>query len=121
LEKYSGETQEKNLELGNRMGIREEDTLLQDGNNGIVDGTLVTELEEEARTLSLGFGDTAIAASAASSLERNDENGTSVGEQDFGKWEPPTSRQGMYDPKLEKEACGVGFIVSIEGVPSHKV
>lgn len=32
---------------------------------------------------------------------------------------PPA--QGLYDPSLEKEACGVGFIVSIDGIPSHKV
>ena len=27
--------------------------------------------------------------------------------------------QGLYDPKLEKDACGVGFIVNIDGHPSH--
>lgn len=35
-------------------------------------------------------------------------------------WEGP-QKQGLYDPALEKDACGVGFIVSIEGRPSHKV
>ncbi|ELT96170.1 hypothetical protein CAPTEDRAFT_177943 [Capitella teleta] len=29
--------------------------------------------------------------------------------------------QGLYDPSYEKDACGVGFVVSIDGVPSHKV
>ena len=29
--------------------------------------------------------------------------------------------QGLYDPLYEKDACGVGFVVSIDGVPSHKV
>jgi len=28
---------------------------------------------------------------------------------------------GLYDPQLEKDACGVGFIVSIDGISSHKV
>jgi glutamate synthase (NADH) len=28
---------------------------------------------------------------------------------------------GLYDPILEKDACGVGFVVSIEGVSSNKV
>ena len=28
---------------------------------------------------------------------------------------------GLYDPAYERDSCGVGFIVSIEGVPSHKV
>jgi len=28
---------------------------------------------------------------------------------------------GLYDPSFEKDACGVGFIVNIEGLPSNKV
>lgn len=32
---------------------------------------------------------------------------------------PPA--RGLYDPRQERESCGVGFIVSIEGVPSHKI
>ena len=28
---------------------------------------------------------------------------------------------GLYDPKYEKDACGVGFIVNIEGKTSNKV
>lgn len=28
---------------------------------------------------------------------------------------------GLYDPRLEREACGVGFVVSIDGVRSNKV
>jgi len=39
---------------------------------------------------------------------------------DLWGWEYP-EKDGLYDPALEKDACGVGFIVSIEGVPSHKV
>lgn len=35
-------------------------------------------------------------------------------------WSPPP-KQGLYDPALEKDACGVGFIVSIDGTRSHKV
>lgn len=35
-------------------------------------------------------------------------------------WEgPPAS--GLYDPVNEHEACGVGFIVAIDGKRSHKV
>ncbi|GIY36471.1 putative glutamate synthase [Caerostris darwini] len=30
-------------------------------------------------------------------------------------------KQGLYDPKLEKDACGVGFVVNINGVASHKL
>ena len=35
--------------------------------------------------------------------------------------EMPKERIGLYDPAYEKDACGVGFIVSIEGVSSNKV
>ena len=30
-------------------------------------------------------------------------------------------KQGLYDPYYEKDSCGVGFVVSIDGVRSHKV
>lgn len=32
---------------------------------------------------------------------------------------PP--KQGLYDPSFEKDACGVGFVVSIDGIRSSKV
>ena len=35
-------------------------------------------------------------------------------------WEGP-GKQGLYDPQNEHEACGVGFIVAIDGKRSHKV
>lgn len=35
-------------------------------------------------------------------------------------WLPP-SKQGLYDPQFEKEACGVGFIAAIDGRRSHKI
>nr|XP_050862709.1 uncharacterized protein LOC127069596 isoform X1 [Vespula vulgaris] len=35
-------------------------------------------------------------------------------------WSLPP-KQGLYDPTLEKEACGVGFIVAIDGKRSHKI
>jgi glutamate synthase (NADPH/NADH) len=35
-------------------------------------------------------------------------------------WKLPKA-EGLYDPTLEKDACGVGFIVSIDGIRSHKV
>ncbi|KAH6622835.1 hypothetical protein F5144DRAFT_595116 [Chaetomium tenue] len=30
-------------------------------------------------------------------------------------------KQGLYDPSLEKDACGVGFACHIKGKPSHKI
>lgn len=35
-------------------------------------------------------------------------------------WTGP-EQDGLYDPQLEKEACGVGFIVAIDGKRSNKV
>jgi glutamate synthase (ferredoxin) len=33
---------------------------------------------------------------------------------------PPT-RQGLYDPRFEHDACGVGFVVNIKGEKSHEI
>ena len=30
-------------------------------------------------------------------------------------------KQGLYDPEYEKDACGVGYVVSIDGNASNKV
>ena len=32
---------------------------------------------------------------------------------------PP--KQGLYDPELEKDSCGVGFIANVKGIPSHQI
>ena len=32
---------------------------------------------------------------------------------------PP--QQGLYDPALEKDSCGVGFVVNFKGVKSHDI
>ena len=32
---------------------------------------------------------------------------------------PP--RQGLYDPALERDSCGVGMVASLKGEPSHKI
>ncbi|KAK9381292.1 uncharacterized protein V2V93DRAFT_368845 [Kockiozyma suomiensis] len=31
------------------------------------------------------------------------------------------TKQGLYDPEFEKDACGVGFVCNIKGVTSHKI
>jgi len=33
----------------------------------------------------------------------------------------PTGPQGLYDPSQEHDACGVGFVVNIKGIRSHKL
>ena len=34
-------------------------------------------------------------------------------------WRP--SAEGLYDPSLEKDSCGVGFIANIKGKKSHQI
>src|SRR6188472_76203 len=34
-------------------------------------------------------------------------------------WRPPAV--GLYDPSLEKDSCGVGFIANIKGKKSHQI
>lgn len=41
-------------------------------------------------------------------------------DDDSMNWGLPKA-QGLYDPQNEHEACGVGFIVAIDGRRSHKV
>lgn len=31
------------------------------------------------------------------------------------------SKQGLYDPAFEHDACGIGFVVNIKGKPSHQI
>src|SRR6266576_2781777 len=33
----------------------------------------------------------------------------------------PPPKQGLYDPRFEHEACGVGFVVNIKGEKSHSI
>lgn len=40
--------------------------------------------------------------------------------QEAESWSFPP-KQALYDPTLERDACGVGFIVAIDGKKSHKV
>ena len=30
-------------------------------------------------------------------------------------------KQGLYDPELEKDSCGVGFVANIKGKKSHDI
>ena len=34
---------------------------------------------------------------------------------------PLPERQGLYDPRFEHDACGVGFVCNIDGRPSHEI
>src|SRR5262245_66144705 len=37
-----------------------------------------------------------------------------------GRASPPPA-QGLYDPKREHDACGVGFVADLKAQPSHKI
>ena len=39
----------------------------------------------------------------------------------MGKNVPPQKQQGLYDPNREHAACGVGFIVNMNGIRSHSI
>ena len=34
---------------------------------------------------------------------------------------PPPAKQGLYDPRFEHDACGVGLVANIKGVKSHDI
>ncbi|KAJ9214987.1 hypothetical protein DTO166G4_3385 [Paecilomyces variotii] len=42
-------------------------------------------------------------------------------ERGYGWAEALPARQGLYNPELEKDACGVGFTAHIKGKASHKI
>ena len=39
---------------------------------------------------------------------------------DATSWRLPEA-DGLYDPANEHDACGVGFVVNIDGTPSHTI
>jgi glutamate synthase (NADPH) large chain len=39
----------------------------------------------------------------------------------LGAWPSPPPAQGLYDPKHEHDACGVGFVADLKGRPSRKI
>lgn len=49
-----------------------------------------------------------------------EENGKLSEDEKLMDWEAPKA-QGLYDPQNEHDACGVGFIVAIDGRRNHKV
>ena len=32
-----------------------------------------------------------------------------------------SSKQGLYDPRYEHDACGIGFVVNVKGAKSHEI
>ena len=62
-------------------------------------------------------------AAAQGSIER----GTAAHPRDVARLRAPSadpgtpSPQGLYDPALDKDSCGVGFIADIKGRKSHQI
>ncbi len=52
-------------------------------------------------------------------LEQSNQQGQTG--QDLAKPDKEPHQQGLYDPRFEHEACGVGFIANIKGRRSHAV
>ena len=40
---------------------------------------------------------------------------------EFSKLTGLPTAQGLYDPAFERDACGVGYVVSIDGIKSNRV
>ena len=40
---------------------------------------------------------------------------------EFPLWPGVPEQRGLYDPRLDKDSCGVGFIADIKGRKSHKI
>jgi glutamate synthase (NADPH/NADH) large chain len=56
---------------------------------------------------------------APSGSEASDHNSCHVGRTaERGGVRPA---RGLYDPALDKDSCGVGFIADIKGRPSHQI
>ena len=36
-------------------------------------------------------------------------------------WSLPPGKQGLYDPQFEKDSCGVGFVVNVDGTRSNQI
>ena len=47
--------------------------------------------------------------------------GTHLSEQDSPKADQEPHQQGLYDPRFEHDACGVGFVADIKGRRSHAI
>ncbi|RWQ60013.1 hypothetical protein, partial [Mesorhizobium sp.] len=44
-----------------------------------------------------------------------------TGPTNIGRTHTGFAAQGLYDPRNEHDACGVGFIVNMKGVKSHQI
>lgn len=91
----------------------------------VADAAVVVDYDE-ANHLVRAVDDKVSAATAAANdgerdvLESCDAIGSNVSEEKQEQWGLP-QKQGLYDPDNEHDACGVGFIVAIDGKRSHKV
>src|SRR5246127_3886347 len=55
---------------------------------------------------------------SATAISKPDDASSTEPRREFS-WRPPA--EGLYDPSLEKDSCGVGFIANIKGAKSHQI
>ena len=55
---------------------------------------------------------------SATAISKPDDAHSPEPQREFS-WRPPA--EGLYDPSLEKDSCGVGFIANIKGKKSHQI
>lgn len=61
-----------------------------------------------------------IAAEELAEMSSSNHEQSFPWEKGLGEYGCPQA-QGLYDPNYERDACGVGYVVSIDGISSHKV
>jgi glutamate synthase (NADPH/NADH) large chain len=44
-----------------------------------------------------------------------------MGDREMTDYHSFPEKHGLYNPELEKDSCGVGFIANIKGIPSHQI
>src|SRR5262249_32660026 len=109
------------------LAVRTAAPTLGEGGEGVPDGRRPPERRRKAmgaitfhRTVSRAQLGSAAAGHDACRGERMTERGNIHSPEDRADRGVPAP-QGLYDPALDKDSCGVGFIADIKGRQSHKI
>ncbi|KAI8846077.1 putative glutamate synthase Glt1 [Chytridium lagenaria] len=68
-----------------------------------------------------GAHDDAMPSSSSSATNNNHQEQEQYAEENVSWADALPQAVGLYNPELEKDACGVGFICHIKGSPSHEI
>src|SRR6185295_11576658 len=69
--------------------------------------------DENGRTMSGRSSGASCPPGSSTGVEPVDQTQSRAAEQ--------AARQGLYDPRADHDACGVGFVVHMKGVKSHDI